>query len=59
MQYTLHTWEIDHTDNGPVARDKKEFETADHKALMGRIKALVGTGTQYAVLRRKSVAAVS
>lgn len=51
MKYTLHTWEIEHTDNGPVAKNKKEFETTDHKALMGRIKALVGTGTQYVVNR--------
>jgi hypothetical protein len=59
MKYTLHTWEIEHTEEGPVAKNKKKFETTDHKALMGRIKALVGTGVQYVVNRQLVSTAVS
>lgn len=53
MMYTLHTWEIEHTAAGPVAINKKEFETADHAALMKRLHALVGTGIQSVVNRKR------
>ena len=56
MMYTLHTWEIEHTDTGLVAVNKTEFQTTDHTAVMDRIKAIVGTGVQY-VLNREKVAA--
>lgn len=52
MNYTLHTWEIEHTENGPVATNKAKFETTDHSAIMARIKAIVGTGIQYVVNRQ-------
>jgi len=59
MKYTLHTWEIEHTEEGPVAKNKKQFVTTSHKELMGHIKALVGTGVQYVVNRQLLTAAVS
>lgn len=53
MSYTLHTWEIKHTDNGPVAVNKKQFTTTDHAALMTKLKSIVGTGIQYVVNRER------
>lgn len=43
MKYTLHTWEIEITANGPVAKNKAAFETTEHSALMAKLKAIVGT----------------
>lgn len=51
MKYTLHTWEIEYAENGPIATNKKEFETTDHNSLMERLKSIMGTGTQYVVNR--------
>lgn len=53
MKYTLHTWEIEHTENGPVAKNKKEFETTNHAELMERLKAINGKNIQFFVNRKK------
>lgn len=53
MKYTLHTWEIELTANGPVAKNKVAFETTEHSALMAKLKAIVGTGIQYVVNRER------
>jgi len=59
MKYTLHTWEIEYADNGPIATNKKEFETTDHSALMERLKSIMGTGTHYVVNRKMISTAIN
>lgn len=51
MTYTLHTWEIQQTKSGLVARNIAQRTTAVHAELIAMLKEIAGTGVQFLVTR--------
>lgn len=51
MVYTLHTWEIQNTENGIIAVNIAQRSTTSHRVLMTMLRGIMGTGTQFYVDR--------